>query len=150
MKFLPIFALAFFAAAQANAASFTCTAGGKGQKTVDSFTVVKMEAGPNATLEFHVKGKSIALSPTGSADRGDRAHRPQDVEPKGTAEYVPETNMQELNIGLANDPKDPPFVSAIFVSQGLLQDKGSGYVTIEYRYAEGSGAAMHARHYDCE
>ena len=134
------------------AKSYSCDASGTGEKTIDSFTLVKTGSGENATLEFHPVGahKGWDLSPTSSGNRDAREHRPNWVEENGTGEYSAGANPQEFNKGISPDKNKPVFVSAIFVSQGVMQDKESGYVMIEFRYANGSGAAMHGRQYNCE
>jgi hypothetical protein len=134
------------------AASYECKSSGSGSKTIDAFTVVKMNRGENSTLEFHPVGvsKGWDLSPTSSGKRCTRLHNPGLVAPNGTAEYCPGARVEEFNRAISPNPNEPVYLSAIFVSQGLLQDKDSGYVQIEYRYENGSGAPMHTRKYDCE
>jgi hypothetical protein len=147
-----LIALAMLVSSAAFAAnSYDCSNTATGQRTIDAFTLVKLQNGANATVEFHPVGahKGWDLSPTISAVRGDRAHHPADVQENGTSEFTPVANPQEFNKAIAPKPGQPVYVSAIFVSQGLLQDKSSGYVKVEYRYDMGSGAGMHSRQYLC-
>jgi len=147
-----LIALAMLVSSSAFAAnSYDCSNTATGERTIDAFTLVKLQNGANATVELHPVGahKGWDLSPTASADRAARQHNPSDVEVNGTAEYTPVANQQEFNKAIGPKPGQPVYVSAIFVSQGLLQDKSSGYVKVEYRYAIGSGAAMHSRQYTC-
>jgi len=96
----------------------------------------------NATMELHFAWKNFTLSPDAvDSVTAPDAHR--------SIRFAPMADGQDFQNELFNDRADkenPPKTSAVFVSQGLIQEKSSGFVQVEYETDDGDKA----RTYNCE